>query len=85
VPVLVRRNIRALGGQGALLSPVLTVTQIELICWVDRTGKPQEYELYCLEDGTRRRPDELVFVEVDEELRLAMRMEAAILAKDKKK
>lgn len=42
-----------------------------------------EFELFHLEDGSRKRPDELVFIHIDEDLLIAMRMEAALLEKDK--
>ncbi len=83
MPLLVRKNIRTLGRR-ELLGPILTVERLELIHFV-RGGELRELELYQLEDGSSRRAGELIFIEVDEELLVAMRMEATILAKDKKR
>lgn len=83
MPLLVRKNIRTLGRR-ELLGPILTVEKIDLVHFV-HAGELRELELFQLEDGSSRRAGELVFVEVDEELLIAMRMEATILAKDKKR
>lgn len=83
MPLLVRKNIRTLGRR-ELLGPILTVEKIDLVHFV-RAGELRELELFQLEDGSSRRAGELIFIEVDEELLIAMRMEATILAKDKKR
>lgn len=83
MPLLVKKNIRAVGSK-ELLGPTLTVEKIDLITFV-RGSELRELELYQLEDGSSRRASELIFVEMDEELLIAMRMEATILAKDKRK
>lgn len=83
--ILVRKNIRAIGSN-ELLGPALEVTQIELVSYlrVNRNDEPAplQFELYNLEDGSRKRAHELIFVEVDEDLLIAMRLEASILSKD---
>lgn len=88
MPLLVRKNVRALG-QRELIGPILTVERIELVRYSDRASRDHayehEYEIFHLEDGSCRRPDELILVEMEEGLLLAMRMEAAIRAKDKYK
>lgn len=84
MPLLVKKNIRTLG-QRDLLGPALAVEKIELVTWYRKSGQSHEYELFHLEDGSCRRPDELIFVDMNEELLIAMRMEATILAKDKKR
>ncbi len=69
--ILVRKNIRAVGSND-LLGPVLEVECIELI---------NSYRTNHNGDGTRKKAHELIFVEVDEDLLVAMRLEASILAK----
>lgn len=77
--LLARRNIRAVG-TNELLFPVMEVERIELIRY-ERSGEVNEIELYHFGDGTSRRPHELLFLEpVDDDLLIAMRLEAQILA-----
>lgn len=83
MPLLVKKNIRIIGSN-ELLGPILEVEKIELVRYVRKTdGRLYEFELFHLEDGSRKRPDELVFIHIDEDLLIAMRMEAAILEKDR--
>lgn len=83
--ILVRKNIRAISSN-ELLGPALEVTQIELVTYEPFAqskhprGEPIQFELYTLEDGSRKKAHELIFVEVDEDLLIAMRLEASILA-----
>jgi hypothetical protein len=78
--ILVRRNIRAIGSN-ELLFPLLAVESIELVGYV-RDSQKHEYELFYLENGQRYRATDLLFLEpVDEDLLVAMRLEAQIMAR----
>lgn len=82
MPILARRNIRAIG-TNELIFPLLVVERIELLIeWTRNGSTPHGLELYHLENGARYRADELLFLEpVDDDLLLAMRLEAQILSK----
>lgn len=81
MPILARRNVRIIG-TNELIFPLLVVERIELIEWTRNGSTPHGLELYHLENGARYRADELLFLEpVDDDLLLAMRLEAQILAK----
>jgi hypothetical protein len=82
MPLLVKRNVRAIGSN-ELLGPVLEVEKIEFVRYAHRAARGRTVELFHLEDGSCKRFDELVFVHIDEDLLIAMRMEAAILEKDR--
>lgn len=83
--ILVRKNIRIISSF-ELIGPALAVERIDLIQYHSKMGGPViEFELFCLEDGTRKRADELIFLEVDEGLLVSMRLEARILAENKGK
>lgn len=81
--ILVKRNIR-IPGTKELIGPVLAVEKLELVAF-SHGGRLTEREFFHLEDGSLRRESELIFVEMDEDLLTAMRVEARILAKDKKR
>jgi len=77
--LLVRRNIRAIG-TNQLLFPLLLVERIQVITYKTQNGVQVAHEFLHLENGTRVRTHEVLFLEpVDEDLLIAMRLEARIL------
>lgn len=81
VPILVRRNLRAIQTQ-EFLGPIMEVERIELISYVTGRKDLVEYERFHLENGQSFKAEDLWFVEVDEELLVALRLESQILAKE---
>lgn len=84
MPILVQKNVRIISSP-ELIGPVLAVESVDICVYKKKGTELITYELFYLEDGSRRREDELIFLEVDVELLVAMRLEARILAENKKK
>lgn len=78
--LLVTRNIRAIGSN-ELLFPIMLVERIEIVSYLRHGGIHEHVELFHLENGTKVRASDLLLLEpVDEDLLLALRLEAEILA-----
>jgi hypothetical protein len=77
--ILVRRNVLLLGGY----EPIGPVLRVEFITWATYTrGKEVViHERFHLENEQNYKADQLVFVEVNEDELVAMRLEASIRAK----